>query len=117
MTRQQRQKSAQRQEQQQEALGRARGGMSMSNYPAIINGFAAMGIHDARPRDNVLTYNAWQAIGRQVRKGVHGIKVQTWIPLPGRKDRETGEVGEKKLRPRTATVFHISQTDKLAMAG
>ena len=100
---------------QAEALSRARGGLSATNYAAIIDGFSARGITDIRPRDNVLTYNAWKAVGRQVRKGERGVKVQTWIPLPGRKDKETGKAGDIKLRPRQASVFHITQTDAIAV--
>jgi hypothetical protein len=46
---------------QQEALGRAIGGQSMTNWPAIIRGFMAKGIpeNEIRPRENCLTYNAW----------------------------------------------------------
>lgn len=99
---------------QSEALSRARGGMSIRNYATIIDGFASKGIFDAEPRVNVFTYNAWLAIGKQVRKGEHGVKVQTWIPLPGRKDKQTGKADPIKLRPRQATVFHESQTDPIA---
>ena len=55
-----------REEMQQEALSRAIGGQSLTNWPAIIHGFAARGIpeHEIRPRENVLTYRAWQALGR-----------------------------------------------------
>jgi hypothetical protein len=57
-------------EQQQDSLNRARTGNSMLNYQAILAGFSARGIPSSEiiPRENVLTYNAWQAIGRQVKK-------------------------------------------------
>ena len=95
-------------EQQAEALQRATQSNAMSNYPAIFEGFMEKGIaaDDIKPRVNVFTYRAWQAKGRQVRKGEKGVKVCTWIP---KKDKETGKVMGKF--PRTATVFHISQTD------
>lgn len=86
-----------------EALTRARTGHSMANYAQILAGFSAKGIHDIRPRENVFTYAAWQALGRQVIKGEKGVKVQTWIAVE--KD------GEKKTVPKTTTVFHISQTE------
>ena len=72
---------ATRQEIQEEALGRALGGQSLSNWPAILAGFSAKGIpeSDIRPRENVFTYHAWRALGRQVRRGEHGVKVVTFI--------------------------------------
>lgn len=96
-----------------EALGRAQAGQSLSNFPAIFQGFAEKGIaeSDIEPRVNVLTYRAWQAKGRQVRRGEHGVKVSTFIPCK-EKDPETGEeTGNTFRRPKTATVFHVSQTD------
>ena len=87
----------------QEALSRARNNQSLANYGAILHGFAERGLTDIRPRENVLTYHAWQALGRQVRKGEHGVKVQTWITV----ERD----GQKVTIPKTTTVFHISQTE------
>jgi len=105
---------------QQEALGRAIGGQSMTNFVAIFHGFIAKGIPEdqIKPRENVFTYHAWRALGRQVRRGEHGVKVTTWVPM----DKKTGEIDpdtgeEKKLklgrRAWTATVFHVSQTDPI----
>jgi hypothetical protein len=49
-------------------------------------------------------------IGRVVKKGEKGIKVTTWIPINEKRDA-SGKVTRKGgARPRTATVFHISQT-------
>jgi antirestriction protein ArdC len=94
-------------EQQQDALIRARTGNSMLNYQAILAGFTAKGIPaaDIVPRENVLTYNAWQAIGRQVKKGEKGIKVISWVKM-------TSKAGAESIRPTSATVFHISQTQE-----
>jgi N-terminal domain of anti-restriction factor ArdC len=112
--------NATRQEMQQEALSRAVGNQSLSNWPAIFAGFSAKGIaeNDIRPRENVFTYHAWRALGRQVRRGEHGIKVTTFVPMTkktGENDPNTGE--EKKVpigkRAWTATVFHVSQTDPI----
>lgn len=66
------------------------------HYPAIIAGFAAKGIDPdtVKPRENVLTFGAWRALGRMVRKGEHGVKI--------------GTPGEWQT-----TVFHISQTDAI----
>jgi hypothetical protein len=110
---------------QQEALDRAVSGQTLSNYPAIIRGFVDMGIpaDDIRPRENVFTYHAWRALGRQVRRGEHGVKVVTFVPtwdkstephndedgsLPARDSRK-----QRGTRPWTATVFHVSQTDPI----
>ena len=103
---------------EQEALGRARNGENWSNWPAIIEGFTARGIpeSDIRPRENVLTYHAWRALGRQVRRGEHGVRVLTYVPMTAREtDPDTGEERDVQLgrRPKTAVVFHVTQTDPL----
>src|SRR5271168_4677076 len=97
----------------QEALTRAVSGQSLTNFPAIYQGFAAKGIPESeiKPRENVFTFDAWKALGRYVRKGEHGVKVVTFIESRGKEiDQDTGE---RKIirRPWTTTVFHISQTD------
>lgn len=96
---------------QREALNRATTNASFSNYPAIFEGFLARGIafDDIRPRENVFTYAAWRELGRQVRKGEHGVKVVTWIEGE-KEDKKTGKEERYKFC-RTTTVFHISQTD------
>lgn len=96
-----------------EALLRARSGQSVMNLTDIFDGFSAMGIAetDIIPRVNVLTFAAWRAAGRCVRRGEHGVKVLTWIPIPDKTDEKTGKVTRGGCRPRSATVFHISQTD------
>ena len=86
-----------------EALTRAQTGHSMANYAQILHGFSARGITDIRPRENVLTYAAWQALGRQVRKGEKGVQVSTWIV--------TEKDGERKTVHKMTTVFHITQTE------
>jgi antirestriction protein ArdC len=100
---------------QDEALARARSGMSELNYLTIIDGFVAKGISesDIVPRVNVLTYQAWRATGRQVRRGEHGIRVLTWIPIGEQRDKQ-GEITRKAgKRPKTASVFHVTQTDQI----
>jgi len=114
-----------KQEIEKEALANATGHESMVNYPAIFNGFAEKGIaeDDIEPRVNVFTYNAWRALGRQVRKGEHGVKILTWISISTsiKKEVENTETGEKETktgrRPKTTTVFHISQTDLIEKGG
>lgn len=99
------------QEQCQEALSRAASGITMGNYPAIFAGFAQMGIPESeiRPRENIFTYDAWKALGRQVKQGQHGVRVLTFIDMT-KEDKETGEKKTHR-RPWHTTVFHISQTE------
>ena len=51
---------------QAEALSRAVGNHSLTNWPTIFREFAAKGIPEdnIRPRENVFTYHAWRALGR-----------------------------------------------------
>ena len=97
-----------------ESLSRAQNGNALTNYPAILSGFAAKGIPlDAiQPRENIFTYRAWRAKGRQVRRGEHGVKVVSYRPVDRKVERDGREVVETKLHPCGATVFHISQTDE-----
>jgi hypothetical protein len=113
--------SIERDEMQLEALSRARDGQSFSNWPAIIRGFLEKGIPEDQilPRENVLTYHAWRALGRQVRRGEHGVKVTTFVPMTkktGKVDPATGQEEVKPIGKRAwnATVFHLSQTDPIA---
>jgi hypothetical protein len=115
---------ASREEIQQEAFCRAAAGQSLTNWPAILTGFTAKGIpaSDIRPRENVFTYHAWRALGRQVRRGEHGVKVVTFLTT-GKEDRDGAQTNDPDgtdkpkrggvRRPWTATVFHVSQTDPI----
>ena len=99
---------------QYEALQRAVISQSIMNYETIIRGFLDMGIpaEEIIPRENVFTFWAWKAIGRRVKKGQHGVKAVTFVPVKG-KD-EPSEDGKRKAgyrMPRTVTVFHVSQTE------
>lgn len=114
-----------RQQMQQESLSRAMSGQALTNWPAIFEGFMAKGIpeHEIKPRENVFTYHAWRALGRQVRRGEHGVKVVTFVSIKGKEDRDgiaTNDLdGTDKpnagatRRPWSATVFHVSQTDPI----
>ena len=88
----------------EESLARATHSSSFANYPAILAGFAAKGIppEQIEPRVNVFTFNAWRQLGRIVDKGQTGVKITTWVQM--HKD------GETFTRPKTVSVFHISQT-------
>lgn len=100
-------------ERQQEALTRAVSSPAVTNYPTIYAGFLEMGIpeDDIKPRENVFTFHAWKAQGRHVKKGQHGVRVVTYIPVKSREtDEQTGE-RQTVTRPWHTTVFHISQTE------
>jgi hypothetical protein len=92
-------------EMEQESLSRATGNLSTMNYLPIIEGFMEKGISadDIIPRENVLTFHAWKALGRVVKKGEHGVKVVTFV--------KGGNEEKPKSYPKTTTVFHISQTE------
>lgn len=91
----------------QASLDRALQSPSLTNYPTIVAEFTARGIpaDQIEPRRNVFTYNAWLALGRQVRRGEHGVRICVWI--------DTGEGEDAKRIPRHSTVFHVSQTDEV----
>src|SRR5439155_25675003 len=100
-----------------EALDRARNGQTLTNYPAIFEGFMAKGIAEAdiRPRENVFTFQAWKALGRSVKRGEHGVRVVTFVLCESKqRNPSTGEetIGTYR-RPHTTTVFHISQTEPI----
>lgn len=63
-------------------------------------------ILEASGASEVAGYREWQALGRQVRKGEHGLQIGAPIVV---KDRDTGE--PKMVNVGTATVFDVSQTD------
>jgi len=105
-----------KEEQRTEALSRATTNSSVSNYAAIYAGFEDKGIPegDIHPRVNVFTYRAWQAKGRQVKRGQRGVKVHTWIPVKRKEKQANGEEVVKSFKTcRTATVFHVSQTEAM----
>lgn len=95
-----------------ESLDRAVNGQSMMNYEAIYDGFEEMGIDpdNIEPRDNVLTYNAWRAKGRQVKRGAHGVKITVFVPtlIKG----ENGAPDRHGKYVRSVAVFHKSQTER-----
>ena len=111
---------AEKMERAQTALARARSGDVNSNYGPVYAGFMERGIapEDIDPRVNVLTFAAWPALGRHVKKGEHGVKIVNWVQIPGKPDPETGKETASRSFPKTTTVFHISQTepDELATA-
>jgi hypothetical protein len=103
-----------KEEQEREALFRAKYGRSMGNYMTIIQGFIDKGIpeQEIRPRENVFTYQAWKAQGKQVKRGEHGVKCCTWISTEKKIEHTDGTETVKRGKiPRTVTVFHVSQVE------
>jgi antirestriction protein ArdC len=72
---------------------------------------------DIRPRENVFTLFAWNALGRRIRKGEHGVHVITFVEgsAPSKNPADVNPDGSVKVKgykmARTSTVFHISQTE------
>lgn len=96
-----------------EALERATSGVS-ENDGIVIEAFAQRGIA-ATPRVDVFTYRAWQAAGRQVRRGEHGVRLTVWIPRDATAaERKRDPEAKGTMMPWHTTVFHISQTDPIA---
>lgn len=102
-----------------EALDRAENGASERNYDALFAGFEALGISPdiVIPRENVFTYRAWQALGRQVKKGAKGVQLpEVFIPVT-KKDEDHPNSEKKKqrfMRMKSPFVFHSSQTEPMA---
>jgi antirestriction protein ArdC len=100
-----------------EALGRAQSGSSEKNEAIAEMWAMDCGYPNPVARVNLLTYGAWQALGRQVRKGEHGCKLETWIPIgdaPERGERdENGKLRRQAMRRKLTTVFHEAQTDAI----
>lgn len=97
---------------QQEALSRAHNCTGRANIATVYAACEARGYEDVRPGENVLTYEAWRAEGRQVRRGEKGIALTTYIPTKEVDEDDDGnEVVRTGSRPHTAYVFHVSQTD------
>jgi antirestriction protein ArdC len=98
----------------QAALDDIRNNPSIANFEAVYEGCAAKGIHpdDVTPKENVLTYRAWQALRRQVRKGEKGIKVKIYIRRL-KKGADPEEDSSYFSFPKSVSVFHVSQTDPM----
>jgi hypothetical protein len=100
--------------QQIEALDRATNGHS-KNDEFVYAMLSLAGYADVQPRVNCLTFNAWKAAGRSVKKGEKGLGVTVWIPCKdkdAKPDPKTGEA-RKSMRPKTTYIFHIDQTQPI----
>jgi len=98
---------------QEEALSRAVGSQALTNYATIYQEFGARGIPEEaiQPRINVFTFHAWKALGRSVKRGEHGVRVVTWIPVPAKIADDWTETRKAGKRCKIAYVFHVSQTE------
>jgi antirestriction protein ArdC len=63
---------------------------------------------ECEPYEDIYTYARWQAQGYQVRKGEHGTRITTFIPV---KDKATDKVIGS--RPWSSVVFCRCQVDKV----
>lgn len=108
-----------KQEKQCEALERGRRYRVGGNDLRVITEFQGRGMnpHDIEtfgPDQNVWTYDAWQALGRQVRKGEKSVRITVYGSYESKERNEkTGEPIIKSCRS-TACLFHITQTDAIA---
>jgi len=100
--------------QQIEALDRATNGHS-KNDEFVFAMLTLAGYSDVQPRVNCLTYNAWRAVGRSVKKGEKGLGVTVWIPCKDKEAKPDPKTGEarKSMRPKTTYIFHIDQTQPI----
>ena len=81
-------------------------------------GISTDDVHTFGPDQNVRTYRAWRALGRQVRKGEKSVRLTCWRPVGDETkiDPTTGKKQAVKCCPVTACVFHVSQTDAIGGA-
>jgi antirestriction protein ArdC len=80
----------------------------------VVAAFTERGLEPSEilPRVNVLTFDAWKALGRHVRKGEKSVKVRCFYTTEAKTDQATGEELEPGGRFMSlAYLFHISQTD------
>jgi N-terminal domain of anti-restriction factor ArdC len=96
-----------------EALQRASNPTSVFNIEIVLASAEARGIADAKPRENVLTFNAWKAKGRVVKKGEKALCMLATMHRREVRDTSTGEVQTQTMAGKAA-VFHISQTKELS---
>lgn len=98
---------------QTEALERAQTSSSPYNEALVVAAFVERGLEasEIKPRENVLTFDAWKALGRHVRKGEKSVKVRCFYTTEAKTDEATGEEIPGGRFMSLAYLFHISQTD------
>jgi hypothetical protein len=92
-----------------DALNRAENPRNLINIQTVFEAASAKGIADAMPGENVLTFNAWKAKGRVVKKGEKALAMLPVFYSRDVRDPSSGDVQTQKHAGRAA-VFHISQT-------
>uniref|UniRef100_A0A6M3ITI8 N-terminal domain-containing protein n=1 Tax=viral metagenome TaxID=1070528 RepID=A0A6M3ITI8_9ZZZZ len=102
----------------QQALARIKAGARpSSNWNLIFTELQARGIpvEEIKPFENVLTFKAWLALGRVVKKGEHGVNIPVSLKDNSPDSQQTDDDPEHINRKRwvTAQVFHISQTKEI----
>jgi hypothetical protein len=82
-----------------------------------LRGIPEQDIRTCSPDQNVYTYDAWQALKRQVRKGEKSVRCTVWIPMKikGRPDAIVKRLQEDhtSARRHNACLFRVSQTDAM----
>ena len=94
------------------ALQRAENPRNIINIQTVFEAAIERGIEGAMPGENVLTFNAWKAKGRVVKKGEKALCMLVTFFERDVRDQSTGDVNKVKQAGRAA-VFHISQTKKM----
>lgn len=113
-------RASKRQAQDDEAYLRGSRVQPNSNDQPVIAALMACGIPlddiiTFGPGQNVRTYRAWRAIHRQVRKGEKSVRCTVWLSTE--KPSKTDPTKTKLVSfPKTACVFHVSQTDEIGGA-
>jgi len=79
--------------------------LSVAIYAQIIEQLAC----DCEPYADTFTFNRWIAQGMAVRKGEHGIKFHTFVPVEGKTNDDPE--AEPYLLPRTLVVFCRHQVE------
>lgn len=100
----------------QDAMARGSRPLPNGNDGPCVMAFAGRGIPPDQidtfgPNQNVRTYRAWRALGRQVRKGEKSVRLTVWRPVDDGERDGQGNPKPARTVPVTACVFHISQTD------
>ena len=113
-------KASKRQAQDDEAYLRGSRVKPNSNDTPVITAFVNRGIPIGDiitfgPGQNVRTYRAWRSIGRQVRKGERSVRCTVWLSVE-KPDKRNPEKTKVVSYPKTACVFHVSQTDEIGGA-
>ncbi len=95
---------------------------SVEPRAAAENGFDYFSIHNAiaaelgcqtaecRAYVDIFTFKRWLAKGYVVRKGEHGTKITTWIPIT--KTDDQGRLTVVGRRPKSVTLFCRHQVEK-----